>query len=156
MTDSATACVIEDLSHLEAVLEMDVEVLRQFGVSETAMDFLKTRGCCLIEDLGFLDEPEDGTLRNLAERVKVIQLKRVFFGIPTLAPVLASSHAQGVCKPCAWFHHAGGCRHEAECGFCHECPPGELKKRKKDKKIFRKLSSLTASFDSSTTTMNSP
>jgi len=37
------------------------------------------------------------------------------------------------CKPCAWFHHARGCQRGANCEFCHLCPPGEIKRRKKDK-----------------------
>ena len=45
----------------------------------------------------------------------------------------ASDHGSGNCKPCAWFHHAEGCRHAADCEFCHMCPAGEIKKRKKDK-----------------------
>jgi hypothetical protein len=37
------------------------------------------------------------------------------------------------CKPCAWFHHARGCQRGDSCEFCHLCPPGEIKRRKKDK-----------------------
>jgi hypothetical protein len=37
------------------------------------------------------------------------------------------------CKPCAWFHHARGCQRGDACEFCHLCPPGEIKRRKKDK-----------------------
>jgi len=37
------------------------------------------------------------------------------------------------CKPCAWFHHARGCQRGDNCEFCHLCPPGEIKRRKKDK-----------------------
>jgi len=37
------------------------------------------------------------------------------------------------CKPCAWFHHARGCQRGDNCEFCHMCPPGEIKRRKKDK-----------------------
>jgi len=37
------------------------------------------------------------------------------------------------CKPCAWFHHARGCQRGENCEFCHLCPPGEIKRRKKDK-----------------------
>jgi len=37
------------------------------------------------------------------------------------------------CKPCAWFHF--GCRNGANCKFCHLCPPKELNKRQKEKKL---------------------
>jgi len=43
------------------------------------------------------------------------------------------SHFLGTCRPCAWFHHANGCQHKEECAFCHLCPPGEIKRRKKFK-----------------------
>lgn len=39
----------------------------------------------------------------------------------------------GQCKPCAWFHHAKGCQRGTQCEFCHACPPGEIKRRKKEK-----------------------
>lgn len=51
-------------------------------------------------------------------------------GEPSLG---ASEHGTGNCKPCAWFHHVEGCRHAQQCEFCHMCPAGEIKKRKKDK-----------------------
>jgi len=37
------------------------------------------------------------------------------------------------CKPCAWYHHARGCQRGADCEFCHLCPAGEIKRRKKEK-----------------------
>ena len=52
----------------------------------------------------------------------------------------ADEHVKGTCKPCAWYHHAEGCRHGSECEFCHMCPVGEIKKRKKEKqKMIRTL-----------------
>mmetsp|Transcript_16033 Transcript_16033/g.36757 ORF Transcript_16033/g.36757 Transcript_16033/m.36757 type:complete len:882 (+) Transcript_16033:131-2776(+) len=42
-------------------------------------------------------------------------------------------HATGECKPCAWFHKAQGCFRGKECGYCHYCPPGELKTQRKKK-----------------------
>merc|ERR1719240_2307951 len=44
-------------------------------------------------------------------------------------------HRAGLCKPCAWFHHAKGCQRGVRCEFCHCCPPGEIKKRKKEKTV---------------------
>jgi hypothetical protein len=37
------------------------------------------------------------------------------------------------CKPCAWYHHSRGCQRGSDCEFCHLCPPGEIKRRKKEK-----------------------
>jgi len=42
-------------------------------------------------------------------------------------------HSSGTCKPCAWYHHAKGCQRGSLCEFCHACPPGEIKRRKKEK-----------------------
>ena len=57
----------------------------------------------------------------------------------------ASDHGSGICKPCAWFHHAEGCRHAGDCEFCHMCPAGEIKKRKKEKqKLIKSMKSTTA------------
>jgi len=43
-------------------------------------------------------------------------------------------HNLGRCRPCAWFHKdASGCRNGTSCRYCHLCPPGELKRRKRDK-----------------------
>jgi len=49
-------------------------------------------------------------------------------------PSLGSSlHGTGTCTPCAWFHKADGCLNAKDCRYCHLCPEGELKKRKKQK-----------------------
>jgi len=40
-------------------------------------------------------------------------------------------HGTGECKPCAWFWHNKGCSKGSACTFCHNCPPGELKARRK-------------------------
>jgi len=43
-------------------------------------------------------------------------------------------HALGECNPCAYFYtKQDGCRRGSQCGFCHECPAEEMKRRKKDK-----------------------
>mmetsp|Transcript_66092 Transcript_66092/g.158093 ORF Transcript_66092/g.158093 Transcript_66092/m.158093 type:complete len:736 (+) Transcript_66092:149-2356(+) len=47
---------------------------------------------------------------------------------------------QPTCRPCAWFQKDGNCLNGRTCGFCHLCPPGELKQRKKQKIArFRKM-----------------
>jgi len=47
---------------------------------------------------------------------------------PTRGSVL---HGTGSCKPCAWHWKPGGCDAGPSCSFCHLCPPGEIKLRKK-------------------------
>lgn len=52
----------------------------------------------------------------------------------TVQPLMQEVHERGECKPCAYFLlKVDGCRWGANCEFCHLCPPGELKKRKKEK-----------------------
>lgn len=47
---------------------------------------------------------------------------------------LVEMHRHGQCKPCNYFwYKEDGCRQGANCTFCHLCPKGEIKKRKKDK-----------------------
>jgi len=40
-------------------------------------------------------------------------------------------HERGVCHPCAFFWKKAGCENRQDCSFCHLCPPGEKKSRKK-------------------------
>merc|ERR1719405_439719 len=42
-------------------------------------------------------------------------------------------HRAKLCKPCAWFHHPKGCQRGVRCEFCHCCPAGEIKRRKREK-----------------------
>lgn len=51
-------------------------------------------------------------------------------------------HDIGMCKPCAFLWkdpQQPGCQNGRDCVFCHLCPPGEVKKRKTEKKIMRKM-----------------
>jgi hypothetical protein len=52
---------------------------------------------------------------------------------PALPSVGAALHGTGSCKPCAWFWKPESCRWGLECGHCHLCPVGELRRRKKEK-----------------------
>lgn len=40
-------------------------------------------------------------------------------------------HSSGACQPCAWFWKASGCQNRAACSYCHLCPEGEIKVRRK-------------------------
>jgi len=42
-------------------------------------------------------------------------------------------HGTGRCNPCAWFWKPKACQNGANCQYCHLCPEGELKARKKAK-----------------------
>jgi len=50
-----------------------------------------------------------------------------------LPSVGAALHSTGNCKPCAWFWKPESCQWGVECGHCHLCPVGELRRRKKGK-----------------------
>jgi len=51
----------------------------------------------------------------------------------------SEKHFLGTCKPCAFlWKDENGCGNGASCTFCHMCPPGEKKRRKKDKLVMRK------------------
>lgn len=53
---------------------------------------------------------------------------------PGVVPSQGSAlHASGQCKPCLWFWKPKGCQNGQECAYCHLCPGGELKERKKAK-----------------------
>jgi hypothetical protein len=45
----------------------------------------------------------------------------------------SSLHGTGRCSPCAWFWKQKGCQNGPGCDYCHLCPEGELKNRKKQK-----------------------
>merc|ERR1719321_571334 len=42
-------------------------------------------------------------------------------------------HGTGHCSPCAWYWKPKNCQNGMECQFCHLCPDGELKARRKAK-----------------------
>jgi len=65
-------------------------------------------------------------------------------GLTTGAPNAGSAfHGAGKCQPCAWFWKPVGCQKDAKCGFCHMCPEGERKDRKKSKTVMMRLGHAT-------------
>jgi hypothetical protein len=54
----------------------------------------------------------------------------------------SADHELGTCKPCAFLWKdvkQPGCQNGQDCVFCHLCPPGEVKRRKKEKMFMRKV-----------------
>jgi hypothetical protein len=43
-------------------------------------------------------------------------------------------HGSGLCAPCGFVHHKGGCQAGTECRFCHLCPPGIIEHQRKMKR----------------------
>lgn len=54
----------------------------------------------------------------------------------------SAMHGSGKCRPCAWFHKPQGCTNALDCGYCHMCPDGELKSRKKAKVAAMRMGAL--------------
>lgn len=51
----------------------------------------------------------------------------------TLWPQHEAKHNAGKCQPCAYYFKPDSCKWGANCDFCHLCPNGEIKARKKEK-----------------------
>jgi len=47
-------------------------------------------------------------------------------------------HSLGECQPCAWSGKPSGCFNAASCVFCHMCPAGEIKARRKERQKLMK------------------
>lgn len=52
-------------------------------------------------------------------------------------------HDTGRCSPCAWYWKPSGCSNGTGCKFCHLCPEGELKARRKLKLAAMRCGALT-------------
>lgn len=59
---------------------------------------------------------------------------RPALGSRDLPTVGSETHHLGTCNPCAHAHGSKGCRNGVQCGFCHLCPKGELKRRQQAKR----------------------
>uniref|UniRef100_A0A7S4R696 C3H1-type domain-containing protein n=1 Tax=Alexandrium monilatum TaxID=311494 RepID=A0A7S4R696_9DINO len=64
---------------------------------------------------------------------------RPALGNAEMPSVGSAGHAQGSCKPCAFFHTVG-CTSGLACQFCHLCEAGERKRRRKEKLDARRAS----------------
>lgn len=53
-------------------------------------------------------------------------------GSPEMPTIGSAGHRYGACKPCAFFT-TKGCGNGVDCVFCHLCPPGEKKRRQREK-----------------------
>lgn len=51
----------------------------------------------------------------------------------TRVPENEYKHLKRKCSPCAYYYKPDSCRQGAQCEFCHLCPKGEIKLRKKEK-----------------------
>lgn len=54
----------------------------------------------------------------------------------------SAAHGTGACHPCAWYWKPVGCLKAQECRYCHLCPDGELKRRRKQKVAVLRMGTL--------------
>ena len=47
-------------------------------------------------------------------------------------------HSSGQCRPCIFIRREG-CSRGRDCLYCHLCPAGEVRKRKKNKQLLKKI-----------------
>jgi len=64
-------------------------------------------------------------------------------GSPEMPTLGSAAHGLG-CSPCAHAHSSKGCRNGAQCAFCHLCPPGELKRQQKAKRLAQRAEGRAA------------
>merc|ERR1712032_216846 len=78
--------------------------------------------------------PHDAVMPTAEEHVVVDEGAAAPMTTPGSPPSRGSElHAAGKCRPCAWFWKEQGCTNAQACGYCHLCPDGELRSRKKSK-----------------------
>lgn len=74
--------------------------------------------------------------QDLDEEKQVVRLAEGL-GMTSLG---SKDHGTGRCRPCGFLYKdANGCQNGADCPFCHMCPPGEIKRRKKEKTQWRRM-----------------
>mmetsp|Transcript_29123 Transcript_29123/g.61890 ORF Transcript_29123/g.61890 Transcript_29123/m.61890 type:complete len:673 (+) Transcript_29123:108-2126(+) len=60
-------------------------------------------------------------------------------------PLGSLMHGTGQCIPCVWHWKPQGCQRGLDCGYCHLCPEGEVKVRKKAKMLALRAASVGGS-----------
>eukprot|EP00440_Ansanella_granifera_P016724 gb/GFBE01018169.1/.p1 GENE.gb/GFBE01018169.1/~~gb/GFBE01018169.1/.p1 ORF type:complete len:186 (+),score=32.45 gb/GFBE01018169.1/:1-558(+) len=87
-----------------------------------------------------------GGLRNLRLE-EVLPPAALPEGPPECPSLGSAGHHLGLCKPCD-FMYRSNCRSGYSCNFCHLCPPGETRRRKKQKqvatRIFKRMAATAA------------
>lgn len=80
---------------------------------------------------GLYSDPPNGSNVAQAPQLGTDLVAGQLGGLPSLGS--AYHDGNGRCSPCAWVWKARGCQSGTSCGYCHLCPEGELKNRKKAK-----------------------
>jgi hypothetical protein len=118
------------LSDLTPDEQISLEELCQWLKRELSMSSVK------IPLVALAQQPSKAT-RNSEDAHKLVmhaQKPVMSFGSgETLWPEHQSKHLAGECQPCAYYFKPDSCKWGAKCDFCHLCPDGEIKTRKKEK-----------------------
>jgi len=88
-----------------------------------------------LPNLDKVQTPADSISANafIPPRMAHVTTSEPYEFTPAQFPTCGSlMHFTGQCKPCAFFN-TKGCTSGYECQFCHLCPPGEKKRRKRAK-----------------------
>lgn len=69
----------------------------------------------------------------LAAQPLLLQYPRLTLNLSKeIRPSVGSTlHREGRCTACAWFWKPQGCGNGQDCSYCHLCPPGEIRRRRK-------------------------
>lgn len=133
----------EQISQLQGVTDEEKQRLKQLcqslrhemGMSSDGQrQALPTKNTFIHFEETMLDLTDDANTAFSAKQVMQsappMMLERSFH---TKWPEMEAKHFAGQCKPCAYFFKNETCRWGGQCSFCHLCPPGEIKARKKEK-----------------------
>jgi len=89
------------------------------------------------------DETEEDVESDLDQNIPKKANSMPALSTQEFASIGSEGHADGMCTPCAWFWKPKSCLNEKDCRYCHLCPDGELKKRKKNKVAKMRLGLLS-------------
>ena len=148
----AAAFIPEDESALQALQTMEniSQVLQAFESSEIHAE---AQAVMMAESVLGLDlEPKQRSVAQVSHRTVGGVTEDSDQGTaeptrPTLEKLPSKGsafHAQGQCRPCAWMWKPRGCQNADTCEYCHLCPEGELKHRKKLKIAAIRMGALAA------------
>ena len=91
-------------------------------------DHAEAQAVMMAESVLGLEGQGPGQAKPAPEPAKPSEVSEVSEGLPSKG---SSYHQQGQCRPCAWMWKPRGCQNAESCEYCHLCPEGELKHRKK-------------------------
>jgi hypothetical protein len=103
---------------------------KSFDEATYALDLAQPKLCVRNTFIHLQDAEEASEKPEFVSAPSVMMTKPFSTKYPSMEP----AHIKGDCRPCAYFSHkTDGCRWGENCSFCHLCPPGALKRKKREK-----------------------